>query len=94
MGVVLEIMMSRCPGSLVTGVVMVRMRCTPPMVAEWSDVSSLLAPIVLFGNSIWGMLELISEDGGSFLGILGYPTELSVDHAGLVVVLEGGLGTS
>ena len=39
--------MSGCPGSLVLGTVMGGMRCAP-MVAEWSDVSSLFAPIVFF----------------------------------------------
>ena len=48
-GCVFETMTSNCPGSLVSGVVMVRMRCTP-MVAEWSDVSSFVNLVVFFWN--------------------------------------------
>ena len=44
-------MRSGCPRSLVLGMVMGGMRCTP-LVAEWSNVSPWFAPMVFFWDRI------------------------------------------
>ena len=69
MDMVFEPMRSGCPGSLVLGMVMGGMRCTP-LVAEWSDILFWVAPDVSLWNRcvIRVMVGMLSEhDGPSFM---------------------------